>query len=268
MRPSRGTTVSSGCSSLLIVGESDVPIAVVSSRLLRRGVECAVLCSSLQTISFNAIQALLPHRILEKMTIIFPDLRVGRRRTIWGTSSRAYATYFRRREIARICATLPLAIGTWLFTIALDFSLFAKITCCRNSIDSTALLWRLRVTCFHLRCRRHLNVKLFTRNRCFQIDGAEETSIEAVRVFSSVVAYVLEAAVTTSVHTDQLDHRDVRCGSRTLELRNVRVTPGADIVVGRKSTRWSKFRHSVSWHRSVIGWQHANDLKTLRLAEG
>lgn len=46
MRPSRGTTVSSGCSSLLMVGESEVPITAVPS-WLRRGVECAVLCSSL-----------------------------------------------------------------------------------------------------------------------------------------------------------------------------------------------------------------------------
>ena len=99
----------------------------------------------------------------------------------------------------------------------------------------------------------------------FQIDGAKETSTEAVRVPSSVVACVSEAAVTTSVHVDQLGNRDV---SRTLVLCNVRVTPGADVVVGRKSTRWSKFRYNVSWHCSVIGWQHANDVKTLRLAEG
>ena len=48
MRPSRGTAVSSGCSSRLTVGERDVPMAAVPpSWLLLRGVECTVCCSLL-----------------------------------------------------------------------------------------------------------------------------------------------------------------------------------------------------------------------------
>lgn len=58
MRPSRGTAVSSGCSSRLTVGDRDVPIAATPpSWLLLRGVECAVWCSLLSSSQLcNTIQ--------------------------------------------------------------------------------------------------------------------------------------------------------------------------------------------------------------------
>lgn len=55
MRPSRGTAVSSGCSSLLTVGDSDAPMAATPIWLCRRGVELVFACSWLLKVSVDSL---------------------------------------------------------------------------------------------------------------------------------------------------------------------------------------------------------------------
>ena len=50
-----------------------------------------------------------------------------------------------------------------------------------------------------------------------------------------------------------------------MKLRNVRVSPDADGIVGRKFGWQLKFRQKLSWRCSAIG---SYDVETLRLAEG
>lgn len=53
---------------------------------------------------------------------------------------------------------------------------------------------------------------------------------------------------------------------RTFVLRNVRVTPGADVIVGRETRRALKFRQNTAWARPVVGSMRRYDVGTLRLA--